>query len=217
MNFNDKKYLMFDMDGTLLDSMQAWSMAGPEYAKELLGEDVIKADESFARLSVKEGLKKLAEAVGPEKVSFEGFAKIILRHYLTDVSIKEGVVEFLDKQKQEGKHMCIITATPRSATVPGLEHLGLLDYFDFILTNEDSPNGKGTPDIFYKACEMFGCNISEAAMFEDALYSIKTSTSIGLYTVAVGEKIYAHHKEEILKIADEYYENGFSDILKEVN
>ena len=217
MNFLDKNYFIFDMDGTLLDSMDAWCKTGPEYAEQILGEKNDKITDEFAHLSIRDGLIKLAKISGADKVSFEGFLNVLLNHYLTDVTVKDGVVDFLKSQQALGKHMCILTATPVCASIPCLKHHGLYDYFDFIFTTENYPNGKGSPDVFYDVCKKIGCDISDAVMFEDALYSIKTSTSIGLYTVAVGEKVYAHHKNEIIKIADRYYENGFADIMNEVN
>jgi len=216
MHFLEKDYFMFDMDGTLLDSMGAWCSTGPEYAEQVLGEKNNEITDDFAHLSIRDGLIKLAQIAGADKVSLEGFLEILLNHYLTDVSIKSGVVDFLKNQKAAGKHMCIITATPKSAAIPCLKHHGIYNYFDFIMTTEEYPKGKGSPEVFYDACKQFGCNISDAVMFEDALYSIKTSTSIGLYTVAVSEKVYEHHKDEIIITADKYYENGFEDILNEV-
>ena len=217
MHFLEKDYYMIDMDGTLLDSMEAWCSTGPEYAKQILGECNGEITDDFAHLSIRDGLVKLSEIAGVDKVSFNGFLDILLHHYLTDVTIKDGVVEFLKVQKASGKHMCIITATPEYAAIPCLKHHGLYDFFDFILTTDKYPHGKGSPEVFYDACNQFNCDISDAVMFEDALYSIKTSTSIGLYTVAVSEKVYNSHKDEIIKTADNYYENGFADILNEVN
>ena len=209
----NKNYLMFDMDGTLLDSMHAWVLSGPEYAEQVLGEKNSRISDEFARLSVKKALYSLAEVAGSDNVSLDGFCKVLLNHYLTDCSVKPGVVEFLEMQKAKGAHMCVITATPKIAAIPALEHLGLIDYFDFIITYDDFPSGKDKPDIFFEACKRFGCEISDAAMFEDALYSIKTSTSIGIYTVGVPEKIYKSDEDTLINTADLFLHNGFTDLL----
>lgn len=209
----DKKFLMFDMDGTLLDSMHAWVMCGPEYAEQVLGEKNSAVTDEFAKLSIRDALYKLAEIAGPDKVSLDGLCMVLLQHYLTDCAIKPGVVEFLKQQKEKGAHMCVLTATPKIAAIPALEHFGLMEYFDFVITFDDFPTGKGKPDIFLHACQRFGCKVEDAAMFEDALYSIKTSTSIGLYTVGVPERIYENNREEIIKTADVFLDNGFNDLL----
>lgn len=207
---------MFDMDGTLLDSMGptgAWCVSGPEYAYKVLGYEVPELSATFARLSIKKALYQLADLAKGKEVSLEGFSEVLLGHYLTDVKIKNGVVEYLNQQKEKGAKMCVITATPKSAAIPALKHLGLYDYFDFIITYDDCPEGKSTPKAFEMACERFGCKMSEAAMFEDALYSIKTSTSIGLYTVGVYEEFYKDNQEEIKGLADLYLANGFEDLI----
>ena len=210
----NKKYLMFDMDGTLLDSMIcAWCASGPEYAYKVLGYDVPELSNAFARLSIKKALYQLADLAEGKEVSLEGFSQVLLEHYLTDVKVKKGVLEFLKLQKDKGSKMCVITATPKSAAIPALKHLGLYDFFDFVITYEDCPEGKSTPKVFNMACDKFGCDISEAAMFEDALYSIKTSTSIGLYTVGVYEDFYKDNQDEIKKLVDLYLANGFEDLL----
>ena len=81
----------------------------------------------------------------------------------------------------------------------------MLDYFDFVVTTEDYPAGKSKPDMFFGICQRFGSKPEETALFEDALYSIKTGCRLGFYCVAIEDASAAREVSEIRSLVQEYH------------
>ncbi len=212
MNFFDKNHLMFDMDGTLLDSMVCWSYSGKAYAEKLNIDIPDDVAESFARMSLQRA-RDTMQKYTDKPLSIDMFSDVLLELYMNHAKVKNGVIQYLEEARLLGKKMCVITATPRRAAIPCLNHFGLLKYFDFILTADECFSGKDEPLVFNQALKLFDCEKNDAVMFEDALYSIKTSTQMRILTVAVAEGYYSFCKDDIKKYADVYLENGFLDLL----
>ena len=154
-----KKFYIFDMDGTLCDSMKQWR-------KECVG------------VSAKTTLPEW------EKI----FARM-KEHYQNDVVVKDGVLEFLENAKQNGIKMCIATATRRDVCEPFLSKTPLMDYMEFFIDCFEAGAFKEKPDIFLKCAERFGAEISECAVFEDSVTAARTAQKTGFYVVGVYDKI----------------------------
>ena len=154
-----KKFYIFDMDGTLCDSMEQWR-------RECIG--VSKST-------------TLSE--------WENIFDKMREHYRNDVVLKDGVLEFLEKAKQDGIKMCIATATRRDVCEPFLIKTPLAEYMEFFIDCFEAKAFKEKPDIFLKCAERFGAEISECAVFEDSITAAKTAKKIGFYVVGVYDKI----------------------------
>lgn len=213
------KYAIFDMDGTLLESMQYWRTI----VLDLLEHYGIKIEESLKKevvyynfshaiafLKEKTGDPALEQLKHPEMT-----LPIMEEHYKNDVAVRTGVRELLDSLQARGVRMCILTATPTESTRRALARHGLLDYFEFILSPVEVPGGKKNPEAFYEACRRFGgAEPSECALYEDAFYSMKTAKPMGFYIVATEDALAAKEKDEIFALCDEYYTDGFLTRLK---
>lgn len=209
------KYVAFDMDGTLLDTMMYWRIVIDEYAKErgCRLSDFFNPDD-YMKMTVAETVNKL-KAEYPDspvsEITRDDIFRIMGELYAKESLPRKGIIEILEAFKAAGVRMCVITATRRKQVDIALKKAGITDYFEFILTPDDYPKGKGTTDVFLGAAERFGCDVTEIAMFEDALYSIKTAKGLGMYVVGVAEKVAESDKDEIKALCDEYY-NEFSEM-----
>ncbi|MGI6561243.1 MAG: HAD family hydrolase [Clostridia bacterium] len=209
------RYAVFDMDGTLLDTMKYWRSAAFEIAKQRGVKGMTDDLECVLRkMTVRSGLEYIRSLTGTnllDKVSFQDVLSVIEYHYRHSAEPKKGAVEFLEALAEKNIPMCVASATPGKQVEIALEKTGIRDYFDFILTPDDYPKGKHDPDIFHAVLRKFDCEAEDVALFEDALYSIKTAKALGFYIVGVEDEFEIKNKEEILTLCDEYIpeERGF--------
>ena len=202
----DKKYCIFDMDGTLVDSMPYWNRLSPDYLiSRGITDDIGDLMERIKTKTMPEAcalLKKefdLPEAV--EEIAGH-LGSVMREHYEKDIPAKTGVTEYLRALRDEGSTLCIVTATAPPLVRLCLDRLGLADLFEFILSCEEVGHGKDRPDAFFEAARRLGARPEETAVFEDAFVALRTAKEAGFYTVAVHDR-FSENWEESAGIADE--------------
>lgn len=211
------QYAIFDMDGTLLDTMKYWRNAAFELAKEKgvenMDEELMEKLRHMTCTSGVEYIKSVMKTDQLDDVGAEDLLAIIERHYRNDATLKNGVREFLDLLIEQGIPMCVVSATPQRLVEIALQQTGIRNYFDFILTPDDFPKGKKDPAIFLEVLRRFDSNPKSTALFEDAYYSIKTAKSLGFYIVGVEDAFEKRHQEKIMALSDEYFSEDRGFIL----
>ena len=208
----NKQYCIFDMDGTLVDSMGYWERLGIEYLVEQ-GISEQRAEQAFSEISsmtLVQAVEYLVQALhlpqtGQEML--EGMQLVMEGHYRRDVPLKPGIVEYLDKLKSRGCKLCVATATAEPLAWICLERLGLAPYFEFLISCETIGIGKGSPDIYLMAAERMGAGPEDTAVFEDALYAATTAKNAGFYTVGVKDAGHRCCWEQLSELADEALES----------
>lgn len=207
---------IFDMDGTLLDSMHVWDGLSLEYARSMgiePGPDFKKAVETMtfemSSVYIKEHYNKKISA---EEMK-QGFNALAKARYDKKVDVKPGLVEFLEKLQNRGVKMCVATMTELYLAEPILERLGLLKYFSKIFTCSMVSAGKERPDIYEAALRHLGTPKEETPVFEDALYAVRTAKSAGFPVIGVYEKLFAGHGEKIKALANAYIEDYYTQTL----
>ncbi len=184
-------YAIFDMDGTLVDSMKYWREAPLRFARSIIS---TFSDADIDRLchvhSYGEAVQ-LFRAHGVDMTEdslMRASENMMMKHYRDDIDVKAGTVALLDEMKAAGVKMGIVTMTPHYDVDICLQKTGLDKYFSFVLTPEDTSDGSGKekPEIFGTALEKLGCeNPKDCMFFEDSLYAVKTAKKLGFYIVGV--------------------------------
>jgi len=203
----NKKYAIFDMDGTLLCSMGYWRQLWREFLS-LKGVDPIPDNmlERIKPLTMQQSaelfIKEFSLPGTPETVARE-MHDLMGAHYANDVTLKEGAREYLDALRSKGVRMCIASATTEYLVFPCLERYGIKDHFEFVLSCEETGLGKHIPDIYLMAAERFSAKPEDIAVYEDAMYAARTAKQAGFYLVGVWDEVASRHWEEIKGFADE--------------
>lgn len=209
---------IFDVDGTLLDSMSIWDTVGESYLRSIGYEPKENLNEVFKNMSLHQAAVYYQNEYGVTLTVQEitdGVNDMLEQYYRHEVLLKHGVAEFLSYLSENGVKLCIATATDRYLVEDALERCGVLSYFGEIFTCGEIGHGKDEPYIFESAIKFLGTEKSQTVIFDDALYAVKTAKKAGFTVASVYDK-YEKAQDELRALADIYL-NDFtlSDKLKE--
>ncbi len=214
------KSIIFDLDGTLIDSMKVWYQVdrtfllenGVENPPREISERMKKLtiDES-AGLFIKEFNLNLTKEYIIRRIE-----ELVRIEYEEKIQLKSNVTDLLDFLDSKNIPYCIATATYKSLALAVLKRCGIADRFAFLLTDEEYPRGKNYPDIFFGACERFGTEPSETLIVEDSLHSIETAKNAGFPVSAVYDESAEPDSVHIKKLADWYFNSVYEikDLIK---
>ena len=210
------KGAIFDLDGTLLDSMFIWDTIGEEYLRSLGKEPHEDLKETFMTLTLEEAAVYYREHYGVTlsvKEIVDGVNAMVEQTYRTKVTLKPGIAEYLAWLKENGVLMCVATVTDRYLVEETLERLRVRHYFSEIFTCAEVGFGKDKPVIYQKALEHLETEKRDTYVFEDMLFALNTAKTDGFPTVGVYDR-HEVHQDELKGLAD-YYIFDFTDpILK---
>ena len=209
------KGAIFDLDGTILDSMFIWDTIGEDYLRTLGIEPKDNLKETFKTFTLEQAAKYYRENYGVElsvNEIVDGVNKMVEQYYAETVKLKPGIEVFLEKLKAKGVKMCIATVTDKPLVETALNRLGIRNYFTEIFTCALVGHSKEEPHIYREAQKHLNTEKGETVIFEDALHALKTAKADGFVTVGVFD-IHEENQEELKLMADYYIEN-YSDFEK---
>jgi len=207
-----KKYghAIFDMDGTIMDSMPAWKNLGKDY---LIGKG-IRAPKNLSEILSAMSMTESANYFRKEFGIIDCMEQIISDvngliedKYRYEMPLKPYVKEYLSKLKRDGINMCVVTATPILLAKAALERLEVLQYFSFVVGCDEVGVGKSEPDSYYLAARKMRADVSDAVVYEDADYAMKTAKEAGFYTIGVYDESVGKSKEEMQLLCDRYIDS----------
>jgi HAD superfamily hydrolase (TIGR01509 family) len=208
------KAAIFDMDGTLIDSLMIWGVIWEKLGEKYLGNpDFLPSaedDKKVRTLTLKDAMVLIHEhyrlGESGEAVWNEA-SRIIGDFYKSDVKLKEGAKEFLEYCKNSGVKMCIASATAPDLIELAMKHCEIEQYFSKIFSCSQIGKGKEEPDVFLMAADYFGEDKAETWVFEDSLVAIETAVGVGMPTVGIYDR-FNFGQERIKEIATEYIGEG---------
>ena len=213
--WRDKKGAIFDMDGTLMDSMWIWRDIDIEYLGRFgiaLPEDLQAKIEglSFAETAVyfrehfgiTDSLEKIQSDWNDMAIDF----------YRHRIGMKKGARELLTQMKERGMKIGIATSNSVELTEECLAANGVADLFDTVRTSRDTPRGKPFPDIYLSVADEWGIAPEDLIVFEDIPNGAIAGKRAGMEVIAVADDYALPRREELIRIADHFIED-FTQIL----
>lgn len=209
------KGAIFDMDGTLLDSMPVWKRLTQGYLKQF-GVHITDQDyavtEGFSQPQVAQYFADRYPELPDAQSLMDGMDRLISARYEAIAKPKEGVLDFLEGLRCRGVKMAIATLTARRHAEKALRDRDMLDYFEFMLTIEDVGISKREPDIYLQAAARMGLEPAECTVFEDAPYACATARRAGFRVCGMVEPAYAAGEDELRASSDLIVERSFDEL-----
>ena len=200
---------IFDLDGTLLDSMSIWDTIGEDYLRSLGIEPRENLQETFATFTLEQAARYYQEHYGVALSVLEilrGIEDMVASAYRQTVPLKAGAADFLRALKERGVSLCVATVTPEPLARAALRRLNVLPLFRDILTCAAVGHGKEEPHIYRAALERLQTKRCETAVFEDALHALSTAKADGFGAVAVYDS-HEPRQAELRALADVFLES----------
>ena len=215
MEIKDFKGAIFDLDGTLLDSMHIWHDVDVEFFRrrnlEVTKEyvDIIKNMHLPAAAVYTKEKYNIKESV--EEIVNE-WLELCANAYLTDVEMKAGVYDYLKMLHSKGVKMAFATASEKVVCEQTLKNHGIFDFFSASAYVSEINIGKTEPDIYLLAAQRIGVDPENCIVFEDIIEGIKGAKKGKFITCGVFDKSSAKDEKEIRQTAD-YYIKSFEELL----
>ena len=207
-------FLLFDFDGTLVDSMPVWGGVHTDMLKEF-GIDV---PNGFVNKITPLGNKRASEytiSLGVPLTLEEYLSRqhtVLLYEYGERILLKDSVKETLVSLKEQGHSLNVLTASPHRYLDPCLIRNGVYDMFEHIWSIDDFGLTKDNVQIYKEAAERLGANVSDCVFFDDNVTAVKTSRASGMKSVGVYDDTSAELEDEIRSSCDLYIYK-FSELL----
>lgn len=197
---------IFDLDGTLLDSMPVWDTVAEDYLRLLGKEPTEDLRDRFRTYSLVQSAEYYRTHYGvtlpvPEIVA--GINRMVEQAYAERIPLKPGVSEYLHRMQSCGIRMCIATVTDRHLVTAALTRCGVMPCISGIFTCASVGHAKDEPHIYREALNFLGTDKHETAVFEDSLYALKTAKADGFLTVGVYDP-YEPEQQTLRALSDFY-------------
>ena len=215
MRLNHKKAVIFDLDGTLVDSMWMWRAIDVEYLARFgveCPENLQKEIEGMSFTETAAYFKirfKLEASLDEIK---EDWVQMALGKYQKEVPLKPGARAFLDYIEDHGMAAGIATSNGRAMVDAVLDSLDIRRYFQVVATACEVAAGKPAPDIYLNVAGRLQVDPQDCVVFEDGPAGIQAGKRAGMTVFAVEDAFSLDMKEEKKQLAD-YYIRDYFELL----
>lgn len=210
------KYIIFDLDGTLIDSMPVWRGTGsgflqnhnfpvPANLMEVVKTQTIWQTAEWFRSEL--GVPMEAKEIVDEIV------ESVVEAYRHTIPLKDGAKEFLEAMAANGTQMCILTASEADYILPALERLDIRKYFTHVLTCTELGVFKDDGAAYLEAMKRMGGTLEDTVVFEDAYYAVKGAKSAGFRVYAVLDEVVREDDIDKIKAAADICIHSYHELL----
>lgn len=210
--------IIFDMDGTLLDSMWIWPSIDDDYLKKYCLKKPERFHEAMEGMSYSEVaqffLDTFPELSCTRQEIMDEWLLMAREKYRTQVSLKKGAERFISRMRSQGKKIGIATSNARELTDDALLALQIGGLFDVVRTAGEAGAGKPAPDVYLMVAGELAVEPERCLVFEDVPMGILAGKNAGMRVCAVEDDFSRPQEEKKRKMAD-YYIQDYDDIEKE--
>jgi len=199
------KAYIFDLDGTLLDSMGVWAQVDADFLAKrgiTVPHDYMDAISSMtfheaAAYTVKRfSLPDRVEDLMREWNEMAAYA------YAHTVKMKPHAKEYLITLRERGAKLAVATSLSAELCAPVLRNNGIDNFFDLVCRTDEAGHGKSHPDVFLLTAKKIGVPVQDCLVFEDILVAVKSAKSAGMSVCAVYDKTSENDWDKIKAEAD---------------
>ena len=202
---------IFDMDGTIVDSLGVWEKIDCEFLEKKRG---IKVPHDYSHAIATMNFKETADYTikrfnlpdSPESL-MEEWTEMASYEYAHNVFLKDGVKEFFSELKRSNKKIALCTSSPEFFYKPMLINNRVYDMFDAFCDTNEAGIGKQSPKVYLLAAEKCGVPPERCIVFEDVLGAAKSAKSAGFKVCGVSDSINRANKDEMKRLCDYYIES----------
>lgn len=210
------KAIIFDMDGSLVDSMWIWKQIDIEYLSRYGYDSSDKAIAEFQACIEGMSFRETAEYMQahfsiPRTVEemMDDWNRMAWEKYEKEVLLKEGAYDFLQECNRRGILLGIASSNSRELVDNVLRARELEGFFQVIITGSDGLPGKPAPDMFLEVAKKLGVEPINCLVFEDIPKGITAGREAGMRVCAVEDLYSAHQREVKIQMSDYYIEDYY--------
>lgn len=213
---NNIDAVIFDLDGTLVDSMWMWKEIDVEYLSKFgieVPSDLQQAVEGMSFSETAQYFKDRFNLPDPVDVIKVEWNQMAWDKYGNEVPLKKGVIEFLEELRCRGIKTGIATSNSRELVNHVLKSLNITEYFDSVRTSCEAKKGKPAPDIYLLVADDLQVDPKNCLVFEDLALGVMAGKSAGMSVCAVFDPYSEDDKDRKRELAD-YYIDTYFDIFE---
>ena len=213
------KCAIFDLDGTIVDSMKYWSMA----ASDVITSFGMTPDPNLPIMSMSMSLTELAKYI----INMHGFKytvdemcdlfdKAMEKRYGSEVELKPNIINLLDKLKEMNVKLAIASSTSKGLVEICVKRLKIDGYFEYIADARKIVKSKQHPDIYMSCSDYLNIRYDESVIVEDLPFGIISTKPLGFKSIGVYDNMALKHQKSIIENADLYIENYDKESIEKV-
>ena len=216
IDLDDIEAVIFDVDGTLIDSMGIWKDIDIEYfamhGKEL-PEDLQKKIEGMSFYQTAEFIKYNYDIPDSIERMIDIWNEMAFKKYSEEIQYKRGAEQFLAMCKEKNIRLGVATSNSRVLYEAVSEHLNMHKYIDCVLTGSEILNGKPAPDVYLEVAKRLNVLPGKCLVFEDITKGIMAGKNAGMKVCAVDDEYSREFNEEKKALAD-YFISDYLELLE---
>lgn len=214
---NNIEAVIFDLDGTLVDSMWMWREIDVEYLSQFdieVPSDLQQAVEGMSFSETAQYFKERFNLPDPVEVIKMEWNKMAWDKYGNEVPLKKGVIEFLEELRCRGIKTGIATSNSKELVEHVLRSLNITEYFDSVRTSCEAKKGKPAPDIYLLVADDLQVDPKDCLVFEDLALGIMAGKGAGMRVCTVFDPYSEDDRDRKRELAD-YYIDTYFDIFED--
>lgn len=216
IEFSAKRYFLFDMDGTLVDSVWLWDGFLQKYLQKYHKETDIKAQEMFDNQTLRNSAEYVAVQYGlplSGDAVFSQWKEEIRGIYQKRIRLKRGAGRYLYDLKNSGKKIALVTANHRELAEGCMKSNGIMELFDALICGDEMETDKSDPEYYKAALSRLGGRADKAVLFEDTYKTLMTARKVPIDTVIVEDLSSRREKQILMENADLYIRDFCDEAL----
>lgn len=207
---------IFDMDGTIVDSLDVWEKIDSEFLENKRG---IKVPDDYVHAIAAMSFTEIAHYTKerfnlsdtPDELKAE-WTQMAEYEYAHNIFLKQDAREFIEMLKAQNKKIILCTSSPEYFYAPCLKNNGIYNLFDAFTNTCEAGEGKNSTRVFLLAAEKANVTPGRCIVFEDVLSAAKSAKKAGMLVCGVFDERGIAYRKEMQKLCD-YYINSFSELL----